>query len=50
MSQKMIITDKTILIDYKLVFKAIKEEKGNWQKVEQELTAYFESLRTEDGE
>ncbi len=44
----MIVTDKTILIDYKLVFKAIREEQGNWEKVEQELQAYFDSLATDD--
>jgi hypothetical protein len=44
MSQKMIVTDETVLIDYRLVFKAIREEKGDWEKVEQELTAYLESL------
>ena len=48
MSQKMIVTDKTILIDYRLVFKAIREEKGNWEKVEQELSEYFESMRDEE--
>jgi hypothetical protein len=48
MSQRMIITDKTILIDFKLIFKAIREEKGNWEKVEQELQAYFESLGEEE--
>ena len=44
MAQKMIITDKTILIDFRLVFKAIRQEQGNWEKVEQELQAYFESM------
>lgn len=44
-SQKMIVTDETVLIDYRLIFKAIKEEKGNWKKVEQEMEAYLESLK-----
>jgi len=48
MSQKMIVTDKTILLDFRLVFKAIREEQGNWEKVEQELQAYFESLQSEE--
>ncbi len=45
MSQKMIITDKTILIDFRLVFKAIREEKGDWEKVEKELEENFESMQ-----
>lgn len=42
---KMIIRDDTILIDFRLVFKAIREEKGNWQKVEKELQAYLDSVK-----
>jgi hypothetical protein len=46
-NQRMIVTDDTILIDFRLVFKAIKEEKGNWKKVEQEMEVYFESLTSD---
>lgn len=42
---KMVIRDDTILIDYRLVFKAIREEKGAWEKVEQELNALFVSMQ-----
>lgn len=42
---KMIIRDDTILIDFRLVFKAIREEKGNWEKVEEELRAYLDSVK-----
>lgn len=42
---KMIIRDDTILIDFRLVFKAIREEKGDWQKVEKELQAYLDSVK-----
>lgn len=45
---KMIVRDDTILIDFKLVFKAIREEKGNWEKVEKELQAYQESVSSEE--
>jgi len=48
MSQRMIITDETILIDFRLVFKAIREEKGNWKKVEKELEVLFESFGDTD--
>ena len=44
---KMIIRDDTILIDFRLVFKAIREEKGDWKKVEKELYEYFESVKGE---
>ena len=49
MAQKLIVTDKSILIDFRLVFKAIREEKGDWEKVEKELEEYFASLQ-EDSE
>ena len=42
---KMIIRDDTILIDFRLVFKAIREEKGNWEKVEKELQQYLDSVK-----
>ena len=44
---KMIIRDDTILIDFRLVFKAIREEKGNWEKVEKELQANLDSVKSE---
>lgn len=44
----MIVNDDTILIDFRLIFKAIREEKGNWEKVEKELEAYFESFENTD--
>lgn len=47
MAQKMIVNDETVLIDFRLIFKAIREEKGNWEKVEQELEAYWQSLNEE---
>jgi hypothetical protein len=45
--QKMIVTDDNLLIDFELVFKAIREEKGDWKKVEKELYEYLESVRRE---
>ncbi|MDZ7587241.1 MAG: hypothetical protein U0946_05780 [Patescibacteria group bacterium] len=45
--QKMIVTDDNLLIDFELVFKAIREEKGDWKKVEKELYEYLESVRGE---
>jgi hypothetical protein len=43
-NQRMIVTDETILIDFRLIFKAIREEKGNWKKVEQEMEEYLKSF------
>jgi hypothetical protein len=45
--QKMTVTDETILIDFRLIFKAIREEQGNWQKVEKEMEEYFKSFQEE---
>ncbi len=45
--QKMIVTDDNLLIDFELVFKAIREEKGDWKKVEKELYEYLESVKGE---
>ncbi|AKM78951.1 MAG: hypothetical protein UX85_C0004G0044 [Candidatus Beckwithbacteria bacterium GW2011_GWB1_47_15] len=45
--KKMIIYDDTILVDFKLVFDAIREEKGDWQKVEKELQELLESVSGE---
>lgn len=41
----MIIRDDTILVDYKLIFDAIREEGGKWQQVEAELDALFKSMQ-----
>jgi len=46
--QRMIVSDDTLLIDFELVFKAIREEKGNWEKVEKELKEYLASMVGED--
>ena len=48
MSDKMIVTEDTILIDFRLIFKAIRENKGNWKKAEEEMEAMFESMQEEE--
>lgn len=50
MAQRLILTDNSLLIDFRMVFKAIREEKGDWKKVEKELEAYFRSLREDTQE
>jgi hypothetical protein len=47
MKQLLTVTDETIFIDFRLIFKAIREEKGNWEKVEKELEDYWKSVNQE---
>ena len=44
--QRMIVTDDQVLIDMDLLFNAIREAKGDWQKVEQEMQAYLEAIQS----
>lgn len=48
MADKMIVNGKTILIDFRWIFKAIRDEKGDWEKVEKGLEEYWESLNEEE--
>ena len=48
MKQRLVVTDETILIDFRLVFKAIREEKGDWKRVEEEMEGYWESVNNEE--
>lgn len=48
--QRMIVYDDQLLVDFELIFKAIKEEKGNWQKVEGELRELIASVQSMGGE
>ena len=45
---KLVIRNDTILIDYRLIFQAIREEKGNWETVEKELDALFASMQLKE--
>lgn len=45
---KMILNDKTVLMDFRLIFKAIREENGDWEKVEQELEAYWQNMQQDE--
>lgn len=42
--QRMIVMDDQLLIDMDLLFNAIREANGDWQKVEQEMKAYLEAV------
>jgi hypothetical protein len=43
--QRMIVTDDQMLIDMELLFNAIREAKGDWEKVEQDMKAYLSSVQ-----
>ncbi len=42
--QRMIVTDDQLLIDMELLFNAIREADGDWQKVEQDMQAYLNTV------
>lgn len=44
--QRMIVTDDQLLIDMDLLFNAIREAKGDWEKVEQEMRAYLQAIQS----
>lgn len=43
--QRMIVLDDQLLIDMDLIFNAIREANGDWQKVEAEMQAYLEAVQ-----
>lgn len=43
--QRMIVTDDQVLIDMDLLFNAIREAEGDWEKVESDMQTYLESIQ-----
>jgi hypothetical protein len=43
--KRIVIYDDQILVDMEVIFGAIREAKGDWKKVEQEMTDFFEAMR-----
>ncbi|GIK84414.1 MAG: hypothetical protein BroJett025_10360 [Patescibacteria group bacterium] len=43
--QRMIVTDDQLLIDMDLLFNAIREANGDWEKVEQDMNNYLEAIQ-----
>ena len=41
----MIVRDDQLLIDMDLIFNAIREAKGDWKKVEEEMKAYLAAVQ-----
>lgn len=43
--QRMIVNDDQLLIDMDLIFNAIREANGDWQKVEAEMHEYLAAVQ-----
>ena len=43
--QRMIVNDDQLLIDMDLIFNAIREANGDWQKVEAEMREYLAAIQ-----
>jgi hypothetical protein len=43
--QRMIVTDDQLLIDMDLLFNAIREAAGDWEKVERDMKAYLQTVQ-----
>lgn len=43
--QRMIVSDDQLLVDMDLLFNAIREAGGDWEKVEHEMKAYLEAVQ-----
>ena len=48
--QRMIVTDDQLLIDMELLFNAIREADGDWEKVEEDMQAYLNAVQSMVGE
>jgi len=43
--QRMIVTDDQLLIDMDLLFNAIRDAEGDWEKVESDMNDYLASIQ-----
>ena len=43
--QRMIVTDDQLLIDMDLLFNAIREAGGDWEKVEADMNVYLQTVQ-----
>ncbi len=44
--QRMIVTDDQLLIDMDLLFNAIREADGDWEKVEEDMHSYLAAVQS----
>ena len=42
----MIVTDDQLLIDMELLFNAIREAEGDWERVEREMQVYMQAVQS----
>jgi hypothetical protein len=47
--QRMIVYDDQLLVDMEFIFNAIREENGDWQKVEGEMRDYLATVQAMSG-
>lgn len=43
-SERMIVSDDQLLVDMQLLFKAIRESNGDWEKVRDDMAQYLDSV------
>lgn len=43
--KRMVVYDDHILVDIDLIFETIRENKGDWEKVEREMRELMENLQ-----
>jgi hypothetical protein len=48
--KRMVVYDDQLLIDMELIFNAIREAKGDWKKVEEEMKTYLAAVQGMVGE
>lgn len=48
--KRMVVYDDQLLVDMELIFNAIREAKGDWEQVEQDMQAYLEAVQGMVGE
>ena len=43
--QRMIVTDDQLLIDMDLLFNAVREAQGDWEKVEEDIKKHYKQMK-----
>jgi len=43
--KRLVVYDDQLLVDFELVFKAIRDEGGDWQKVEKEMREWLAGVQ-----
>ncbi len=48
--KRLVVYDDQLLVDFELIFKAIRDEHGDWQKVEKEMKEWLATVQGMAGE